>query len=153
MAYKTNDVAKKLGVNVKIILKYAKQENILKNELGHYIFSEDDIRAIKVYLSTPHKNSPSIPIELIESLQHQIQALTKRTEENEGKLSRKADEGVSYQLLHHRKEIEELRNMVAKMDIRLRDLEENVTRYQDMNRLQEIKKPRRKGVLMNILGL
>jgi chromosome-anchoring protein RacA len=155
MVYKTNDVVDKLGTNSKVVLKYAKQHNIQKNALGHYIFSEGDVDAIKEYISTPQKNSPlaSIPPELIQSLQNQLHSLTKRADENERKLYQKADEGVSYQLLHHRKEIEELRTIMTKMNTRLQDLEEYMTKQQEIHKLNETKKPKRRGILMSILGV
>ncbi|GGE59685.1 hypothetical protein [Priestia taiwanensis] len=155
MVYKTNDVAEKLCVKSKIVHKYAKENSIQKNELGHYIFSDEDIIAIKNYISTTRKktSTPSIPPELIQSLQHQLHSLTKRTDENERKLSHKADEGVNYQLLHHRKEIEELRSLVAEMGARLESLESQLTEQQESVRLQEMKKPKRRGIFMNILGL
>ncbi|MFJ5671777.1 chromosome-anchoring protein RacA [Bacillus safensis] len=111
---------------------------VARNELGHYEFHEDIVQLLKevkhqmsegvilqdiqlpIHKETVRQSAPAaqVSIQRIEALEKQVKELIQqqlhvndvedRLKELERKLAKKADEGVSYQLLQHRREIEDL---------------------------------------------
>lgn len=122
----TSAVAKMLGVSPSTIQRWVKQANLQmeRTELGHYQFSEESIgilRSIKEQLNQgvllqelkidgrkPRKAN-------IIAKDTQLEKLAGRVERIEYELRGKADDVVSYQLLQHRQEIEELKTEVARL--------------------------------------
>lgn len=133
----TSAVAKLLGVSPSTIQRWVKQANLQmeRTELGHYQFSEESIEILKdikdqlnkgVLLQDlkvkgrKHRKAtiPAVKPEIT------LDKLMKRIEDFESKLNRKADEVVSYQILQHRREIEELQNEVASLKEVITSMEE-----------------------------
>ncbi|MCM3730454.1 MerR family transcriptional regulator [Fictibacillus nanhaiensis] len=137
MILKTKTVSEELGVNPTTVQRWVRHFNIQcdKNEHGHYLFKQDDIeqlREIKSQLDNgllmsdiqiqsfqTAEKSVELPTQFEEKfdrLNAAIRALEKKVEE-------KADAVVSYQMLQHASELEELIKKMENMEARLQDLE------------------------------
>jgi chromosome-anchoring protein RacA len=137
MVLKTKTVSEELGVNPTTVQRWVRHFNIQcdKNEHGHYLFKQEDIeqlREIKVQLDNgllmsdiqiqsfqTSEKSVELPTQFEEKfdrLNAAIRALEKKVEE-------KADAVVSYQMLQHASELEELIKKMENMEARLQDLE------------------------------
>ncbi|WP_042455705.1 MerR family transcriptional regulator [Neobacillus dielmonensis] len=133
----TGEVAKLLGVSVSTIQRWIKQLDLQmeRNERGHYFFREEDINVLKkihdqlqngILLQeiTPPKDKTvrrgtiktAGSDEAIEMLNAKIKSLEKD-------LDGKADSVVSYQLLQHRREIEELQSHVTELSQQIERLQ------------------------------
>ncbi|ANX12657.1 chromosome-anchoring protein RacA [Fictibacillus halophilus] len=137
MVLKTKTVSEELGVNPTTVQRWVRHFNIQcdKNEHGHYLFKQEDIeqlREIKAQLDNgllmsdiqiqsfqTSEKSVELPTQFEEKfdrLNAAIKALEKKVEE-------KADAVVSYQMLQHASELEELIKKMENMEARLQDLE------------------------------
>jgi chromosome-anchoring protein RacA len=124
----TSAVAKMLGVSPSTIQRWVKQANLQmeRTELGHYQFSEESIEILKniqeqlnngvllqdlkIKGNKPRKAKvTAAPSDLM------YEKLMERINNLENKLGGKADDIVSYQILHHRREIEDLQNEVGRL--------------------------------------
>lgn len=134
----TSAVAKLLGVSPSTVQRWVKQLELQmdRNELGHYIFSENDIKLLKQIQEQLNKGIilQDVTIEGKKTRKGSIKDTINNQSNNqlfekladiEQQLNRKADDVVSYQLLQHRKEIEELRNTVKLLTARVEKLEKN----------------------------
>lgn len=132
----TNTVAKLLNVSPSTIHRWVKQLELdmERNELGHYIFTKEDIALLKNVQE--QINNGSILQEVSINKNKIRKGIVKTTvtdkpsddilsklEILEQRIAQKADEVVSYQLLQHRREIEELQNEVATLNKRIEILE------------------------------
>lgn len=124
----TSAVAKLLGVSPSTIQRWVKQANLQmeRTELGHYQFSEESIEILKdikeqlnngvllqdLKIKGKKPRKATIPSVRTDAT---IEKLSERIQDLEYKLGGKADDIVSYQILQHRKEIEELHNNVARL--------------------------------------
>ncbi|EIJ79793.1 polar chromosome segregation protein [Bacillus methanolicus PB1] len=132
----TSAVAKLLGVSQSTVQRWVKQLNLKmeRNELGHYVFKDEDIELLKqvheqlkngvplqdlaVNAKKIRKGTGKISNDRVnEELVNKINDLEKRLDD-------KADSVVSYQLLQHRREIEELQNEIKKLHKRIELLEQ-----------------------------
>ncbi|MEH7097056.1 MerR family transcriptional regulator [Neobacillus vireti] len=126
----TSEVAKLLGVSSSTIQRWVKQLELPmeKNERGHYHFSSKDIQQLKEIhekLQTGtllHEISPvgekrSIRKGTIKAVENDqvMEKLIGKVKELELSLHAKADSVASYQLLQHRREIEELQDQVKNL--------------------------------------
>lgn len=169
MQMSTAAVAKSLGVSRRTLMRWVDQLNLqlAKNELGHYQFSEEDIQTLKQMQEDQSSVSPQPKEQTRKGLvmtkpvvsEDKIVNLTNQIEELEQKIQRKADDVVSYQLLQHRKEMEELVKTIEKLEHRIEELEKMQTKPEFakdsalvFDHGQATKKPRRKGLISSILG-
>lgn len=169
MQMSTAAVAKSLGVSRRTLMRWVDQLNLqlAKNELGHYQFSDEDIEKLKQMQEDPSsvlpqpKEQPRKGMVMTQKIvdEDQMVKLTNRIEELEQKIQRKADDVVSYQLLQHRKEMEELVGTIHKLERRIEELENTQTKPEFakdpalvFDHGQASKKPRRKGLISSILG-
>jgi chromosome-anchoring protein RacA len=124
----TSAVAKMLGVSPSTIQRWVKQANLQmeRTELGHYQFSEESIEVLKeiqkqlnngvllqdltIKGKKARKATVSIP-----SPDGMFEQILARMEQLERKVNGKADDVVSYQILQHRREIEEMKEEMAKL--------------------------------------
>jgi chromosome-anchoring protein RacA len=130
-------VAKLLGVSRRTVMRWVTQLDLQldKNELGHYQFSDVDVDRLKQLQNETNqqllkqdiqtennsrkgviKNNASLDANIIETLNERINEL-------ERTIRSKADDVVSYQLLQHRQETEELINRITTLEARLVELE------------------------------
>lgn len=121
----TKDAALALGVSPTTIKRWAShfQNRFSKDENGHYVFPESDMEKlafIKQQLEKRYSLSQivledkpaadSVPASPVPSVSPAdiCAELSKRLDQLEHKLSQKAEDVVSVQLLEHRKELDEL---------------------------------------------
>lgn len=145
MVYKSSEVAKKLNVTSQVISKIAKELQIQKNEQGHYLFTPKDIQKIEVYIS---KKS----IEKSLTTEEQLHALLKRVKENEYTINQKADDVVTFQLLQHRQELEDLRKEIDNSHHKIDILKEQIEQFQSVAATTPIP-PKMNSLWKKILGI
>lgn len=170
----TSAVAKLLGVSPSTIQRWVKQANLQmeRTELGHYQFSEESIEVLKDIKD--QLNSGVLLQDLkVKGRKHRkatipavkpdlpVGKLMKRMEEIEKRLDSKADEVVSYQLLQHRREIEELQKEVARLTEMITSMEEAAaqreTVTQEENKLSltpshTLKKFKKRNIISSFFG-
>ncbi|RSD25467.1 MerR family transcriptional regulator [Mesobacillus subterraneus] len=125
----TNAVAKLLGVSPSTIQRWVKQANLQmeRTELGHYQYSDESIgilRDIQEQLNNGillqdlkikgRKTRKATATTVVPD--GTLDKISSRLDEMEKKLAGKADEVVSYQLLQHRREIEDLQNEITRLN-------------------------------------
>ncbi|MFC3883374.1 MerR family transcriptional regulator [Bacillus songklensis] len=162
---KTSDVAKQLGVNPKTVLKWIKQHDIPceKNELGHFEFTEEHVEQLKQIQTQPpraqlpaDKRQGTVSISVEEpkkwqEMQKQIDLLLRRLIENERRTEEKAGDVVTFQILEHRSEIDELQKQIQKLESRIQELEEKKQTEASLSDPHEKRVPRWKAFLANLL--
>lgn len=133
MEIKTPMVAEKLGVSPKVVMRIVQQLQISlqKNRNGHYVFSEEQVKQIESYNASSQMHSENeefkqagVTREDFQSLIHLIQNLDKRVSRTEDRIQEKADDVVNYQLLQHRKELEELHTHIIQLENQLATTEQ-----------------------------
>ncbi|PLS02747.1 MerR family transcriptional regulator [Neobacillus cucumis] len=123
----TSEVAKLLGVSASTIQRWVKQLELPmeKNERGHYHFSSEDIHLLReiheklqagtlLHEISPVGEKKSVRKGTVKSVENDkaMEKLYSKVQELELSLHAKADSVASYQLLQHRREIEELQEQV-----------------------------------------
>jgi chromosome-anchoring protein RacA len=137
MVLKTKTVSEELGVNPTTVQRWVRHFNIQcdKNEHGHYLFKQDDIeqlREIKAQLDNgllmsdiqiQSFQTSEKSVELPTHFEEKFERLNAAIEALEKKIEEKADAVVSYQMLQHASELEDLIKKMENMEARLQDLE------------------------------
>ena len=171
----TSEVSKLLGVSHSTINRWISQLklDIDRTAIGHYRFSEDDIELLQHIKDQLHNGAILQNIEIgdrkvrkatvtnkqvitdkskiVEKLQEKVTHIEKR-------LETKADDVVSYQLLQHRSEIEELQKTVNKLTKQLEALESKITNgpqsdyYFAFNETATTEKQKKKPFLKTFFG-
>lgn len=133
----TGTVSKILGVSQSTVQRWVKHLNLKmeRNEYGHYVYSEDDLEKLKLFQKQLQKGVPIQEIAVSSKEQHKEKG--KETQEShllkekitdlEKKINNKADSVVSYQLLQHRQEIEELKKQLDVLNKKVIELEKSRT--------------------------
>lgn len=132
----TSEVAKLLGVSPSTIKRWVKQLELPmdRNERGHYQFSNEVIEFLKInqeninnslqsneVAAASEKNIRS-GIILQPGKDPNLEKLRTKIVDLERILDEKADSVISYQLLQHRHEIEELQNLVTTLSAQVQEL-------------------------------
>lgn len=167
----TSEVSKLLGVSHSTINRWITQLklDIERTELGHYRFSEEDIillqniqkqlqngiilQHIQIDEKKGRKATISIGNEntVLKNLQEKITHL-------EQQLDSKADDVVSYQLLQHRSDIEDLQKIVGQLNKQLETLESKLSHVSEpdyftaFNETATTEKQKKKPFLKTIFG-
>ncbi|MBW9218621.1 MerR family transcriptional regulator [Anoxybacillus ayderensis] len=112
MELKTSAVAKRLGVSTKTVQRWVKKYNIpcTKNEAGHYVFTNEAIEQLEKY-------------KFLGVDEEEKEHIEQRLDELERKIEQKADDVVSFQLLQHRREMEEMLQHIQQLEQRIAELE------------------------------
>ncbi|MDQ0220302.1 MerR family transcriptional regulator [Peribacillus cavernae] len=134
----TSTVSKLLDVSPSTIKRWIKelQLDMERNDLGHYLFSEEDIELLKqiqeklcsgmvlqdIVITNEKVRKGTVKDHINES---GLEKLEVQVSELEKRLDTKADDVASYQILQHRREIEELQQEVKLLNARLEALEKN----------------------------
>lgn len=137
----TATVVKELGVSRRTLMRWVNQLDMQleKNELGHYQFKEEDVKRLKQVqqqtASTENQPSAQRPIKTEQRTgtakitptydSSKMKVLNDRIDELERKIRSKADDVVSYQVLQHRKEMEELLAKISSLEEKVAELEQN----------------------------
>lgn len=112
---------------------------MVRNELGHYSFTDEDIQLLKhvqeqlkkgIMLQDITVEEKKKRIGIVKSVENNqlTEKLLARMDELEQRLNKKADDVVSYQLLQHRREIEELQAEVERLNKKIASLEEGMNK-------------------------
>jgi chromosome-anchoring protein RacA len=126
----TSEVAKLLGVSASTIQRWVKQLELPmeRNERGHYHFNQEDIDLLKNIQSQIQNGTLLQEIAPVQEKKPRKGILKTAPESNaelerlytivnelEAKVNSKADSVASYQLLQHRREIEDLQCQVIEL--------------------------------------
>jgi chromosome-anchoring protein RacA len=137
MMMNTNQVAKFLGVSASTIQRWVKQLELPmeRNERGHYHFNNEDIELLK-NIQTQIQNGTLLqeiaPVQekkirkgTVKSIESnaELERLYSIVNDLEAKVNSKADSVASYQLLQHRREIEELQTAVKDLTKQVESLQ------------------------------
>ena len=140
----TKSVAELLEISTSTVLRWVKQLNIEmeRNEHGHFIFSEEKINILK---DVKQQLQNGIPIQDISidktkrtgvaktvSPESNMSQLEEKVIQMETSLNKKADSVVSYQLLQHRREIDDLQEQVSFLVNRLAEIEEVLIKQKEV---------------------
>ncbi|PLR72475.1 chromosome segregation protein [Bacillus sp. UMB0728] len=136
MKMNTNKAASSLGVSPSTIQRWVKQFGLEvgRNELGHYHFEEDQLEILKDIQSQIQNGALVHEVKLSvqktpevkqqnEDHSVQIKELADKVTQLDSRLDSKADDVVSYQLLQHRREIEDLKTQLLQMAEKVGQLE------------------------------
>ncbi|MFC0559931.1 chromosome-anchoring protein RacA [Halalkalibacter alkalisediminis] len=162
-ALKTKEVSEVLGVNPTTVQRWAKYFGLVceTNEHGHFLFTQEHVETMRevqiqlqqgkkmkeiqlgMGLNQMEKNELNIKTATYEE---KLEEVITRVGELDRKLSQKADEVVSYQLLKHRSELEDMMKMIKNLEGRLNKIE---NRMQDHNIPEERELPMAVGGSVN----
>ncbi len=165
----TTTVAKLLKVSPSTIQRWVKQLdlNMERNELGHFIFTGEDVELLKSIQKQISLGSvlQEVTVEkkqirkgMLKSKEHEIsQDILAKIDQLEKRIDQKADEVVSYQLLQHRHEIEELQNKVSNLAEQLTKIDTTKNEAKEKTLTEKViifddSKPKRKLKKKNILS-
>ncbi|NEU31199.1 chromosome-anchoring protein RacA [bacterium LRH843] len=178
MTLKTKDVSEQLGVNPTTVQRWAKcfGLNCETNEHGHYLFSmkhvevmqevqqqlqegkrmkEIDVSSFAEVVSTTKNNVRTKVVETVK-YEAKLEEVITRVQELEDRISQKADEVVSYQLLKHRSELEDMMKLIIGLEERLSKMEERINEQSttDENQLplDGVKAPKKWRTLMQLFS-
>ncbi|MBJ8106069.1 MULTISPECIES: chromosome segregation protein [Bacillus cereus group] len=161
MEYKTPFIAKKLGVSPKAVVRIAQQLNLTieKNKYGHFIFTQGDLDQMLEYhrsqADQPHNIQPTqtTPSNDFEQLAAQLNSITRRLDRMEEQMLDKANDVVTYQLLQHRREMEEMLERIQKLEAALKKEEPIYITPDSKPTYEREKKPKRRKMIFSIFGL
>ncbi|WP_227936238.1 chromosome-anchoring protein RacA [Alkalihalobacillus deserti] len=141
---KTKEVSEILGVNSTTVQRWAKYFGLVceTNEHGHFLFTNEHVetmRKVQIQLQQGKRmkeiqlgfNQPNqvekkeVNIETA-NYEGKLEEVINRVGELDRKLSQKADEVVSYQLLKHRTELEDMIKLIKSLEGRLSKIEERM---------------------------
>ena len=148
----TSEVAKLLGVSTSTVQRWVKQLELPmeRNERGHYHFNSEDIEVLKkiheqlqngtlIQEITPIKEK-KVPrkgaAKAVEN-HHAFEDLTAKVSKLEIELHSKADSVVSYQLLQHRREIEDLQSQVNELTKQLEQFQKILSKVNIPSQLDD----------------
>lgn len=180
LEYKTPFIAKKLGVSPKAVVRIAQQLNLTieKNKYGHFIFTQDDLDQMLEYhlsqIEQPHNSHPAqktssndveelktqvntivqnISSHDFKQLADQLNTITRRLDRMEEQMQDKANDVVTYQLLQHRREMEEMLERIQKLEAGLKKEEPLFITPDTKPTYEREKKPKRRKMIFSIFGL
>jgi chromosome-anchoring protein RacA len=180
LEYKTPFIAKKLGVSPKAVVRIAQQLNLTieKNKYGHFIFTQGDVDQMLEYHRSQMKQSQNyqatqktssndveelktqvntivqnISSNDFEQLADQLNTITKRLDRIEEQMQDKANDVVTYQLLQHRREMEEMLDRIQKLEAALKKEEPIYITPDPKPTYEREKKPKRRKMIFSIFGL
>lgn len=134
----TGEVAKLLGVSNSTIKRWVKELGLSmeRNERGHFLFNKEDIEYLQFIqeqiqngillheITTPEKKMRKGTLKSVEADHNQTnEKIFLKFSELERQLDQKADAVTSYQLLQHRREIEDLKSHIKSLVDRIDTLE------------------------------
>ncbi|MCA0985738.1 MerR family transcriptional regulator [Guptibacillus algicola] len=143
MLVKTKQVSDELGVNPTTVQRWVKFFDLdcEKNELGHFLFSEETITKLKhiqeelrrgqsmeeIKTTDQGTKKPVAKVVSQEKFEQRLDRFSVRLEQLEKQLEKKADEVITVQVLQHRAELDELVKKVTRIEEKLMELEEHTS--------------------------
>ncbi|MGG2015394.1 chromosome segregation protein [Bacillus sp. S10(2024)] len=162
MEYKTPMIAKTLGISPKAVIRLAQQIGLelKKNKFGHYVFDEKDLQQMLDFQrSVPSHNhelssyhaAEAAPSNEMQQFIKELKHISIRLDRLEEKLQDKADDVVSYQLLHHRNEMEEMHAKIDQLETALKR-KESIYITPEVAAAKQEEKPKRRKMILSIFG-
>jgi chromosome-anchoring protein RacA len=166
----TNHVANLLGVSTSTVQRWVKHLNLAvhRNDLSHYVFSAENINELKEIQAQINNGillqqigSSAQPV-YQKTDDKAIERLLIRINQMENRFDEKADSVVSYQLLQHRREIEELQEHINNLCKRIEDLESKQNQQKKMPSTDKLlvfdqkvkrKKKKQRTILSMLFGI
>ncbi|MBB6281954.1 MerR family transcriptional regulator [Geobacillus subterraneus] len=170
MELKTTDVAARLGVSPKTVQRWVRKYDIplRRNEAGHYLFDEKTVALLErvkfeqgaALEAPPAPDRPStpprnVPIDALFQgyVEPELTRVASRLDQLEQQLEQKADDVVSIQLLHHRREMEEITARLTALEQLVARLEQQLNnRPPSSHETPDEPKRKRRG-LGRVMGL
>lgn len=163
----TSAISRMLGVSSSTVQRWVKHLGLKmeRNEFGHYLYSEEDVQILKEFKQQLQDGVPFQDIQVTKKVRRGTVKMQKSEEPGQGYLERlkdverkvesKADSVVSYQLLQHRREIEDLKKEIQSLNLQIKELidkskqvEENQTESSEPILVTR----KRKKVFLSLLG-
>lgn len=163
----TSAISKMLGVSSSTVQRWVKHLGLEmeRNEFGHYLYSEEDIDLLKEFKQQLQDGVPFQDIQVtkkvrrgsirMQKINETDQRYFERLKEVERKLESKADSVVSYQLLQHRREIEDLKKEIESLNLQMKELIDKtnkVVEYQNESTEPILVTRKKKKVFLSLLG-
>jgi chromosome-anchoring protein RacA len=171
----SSNAANLLGVSQSTIQRWIKQLDLdmNRNDLGHFHFNEKDISVLKLIQEQIH-NGVLLQDVVVTSKKVRkgkialskndpvTETLLNKVNDLERRLNEKADKVVSYQLLTHRKELEDLENEVMRLNMRVELLENKLLEKKKdkspdnlllIDQMKVEKRAKKKNILTILFGL
>jgi chromosome-anchoring protein RacA len=169
----TRSVAELLGISTSTVQRWVKQLKLEmeRNEQGHFIFTEEKINILKevkqqlqegilLHDITLDKTKRTGVIKAVSpELNKDQDQLEEKVNQIEISLNKKADSVVSYQLLQHRREIDELQEQVSSLTDRIVELErlllkqkEVAATSEDQSNSKELNSRKKKNFFKALFG-
>jgi chromosome-anchoring protein RacA len=144
MTMKTKEVSEQLGVNPTTVQRWAKYFGLVceTNEHGHYLFTDEHVAIMRnvqdqlkegkrmrdIQIEGNNVKAVEVNKHFVETSAYEVklEAVMSRVNELDEKISQKADDVVSYQLLKHRTELEDMMKMIKSLEERLSEMESKV---------------------------
>lgn len=164
-------VANELGISQSTVKRWVTACNmeIERNSHGHYLFTDENIQQLKQIQQQLNEGFVLQQVELgekktrkgavnstVQSPESQIdiEKLLATVQELERRLDDKADSVASYQLLQHRREIEDLNKQIERMAKRIEVLENGENNENGMSPLvfDEKKKQKKRHIFQLLFG-
>ncbi|MGC4376333.1 chromosome-anchoring protein RacA [Fictibacillus sp. Mic-4] len=136
MVMKTKTVSEQLGVNPTTVQRWVKHFKIdcQKNEHGHYLFTEHDVHQLKQIKEQLDAGLLMNDIQLRTAQEarykeeekpfdQRFNHLLDQLDRLEKKIEQKADDVLSYQVLQHASEMDEMMKRLVKIEEKIEDLE------------------------------
>ncbi|TWI58915.1 chromosome-anchoring protein RacA [Halalkalibacter nanhaiisediminis] len=144
---KTKEVSERLGVNPTTVQRWAKYFGLTceTNEHGHYLFTERHVEVMTFVQEQLQEGKrmkeidlslfPEVilqegkkDLQMVDTIKYEVklEEVMQRVQELEHRISQKADEVVSYQLLKHRSELEDMIKMIKNLEGRLTEMERKI---------------------------
>lgn len=166
----TNAVSKLLHVSARTILRWVKilELQLERNELGHYLYTDEDVKQLKRFqekiqqgIPTEHAAATIIKRDKpsqFSARKENHQKLIVKIKELENQLENKADAVVTYQILQHRSEIEDLKEQIQALNKQIEKLTKTQPERKNTNTEfeqpeQKLGRPRRRKLISSIFGM
>ncbi|WP_449621529.1 MerR family transcriptional regulator [Robertmurraya sp. Marseille-Q9965] len=163
----TSAISRMLGVSSSTVQRWVKHLGLKmeRNEFGHYLYSEEDVQILKEFKQQLQDGVPFQDIQVTKKVRRGTVKMQKSEEPGQGYLERlkdverkvesKADSVVSYQLLQHRREIEDLKKEIQSLNLQIKELIDKSKQFEENQ--TESSEPilvtrKRKKVFLSLLG-
>ncbi|NHM31177.1 MerR family transcriptional regulator [Neobacillus terrae] len=165
----TAEVSKLLGVSQSTIQRWVKQLELPmeRNERGHYHFNDEDIEILKTIqdqvqngtllqeIAAAKEKKSRIALVKKPETDTQMNRIFEKINDLERRLNEKADSVTSYQLLQHRREIEDLQEEIKHLTEKISFLESSLRTSERIETpIHEVlsRKPKKRKMLSFLFG-
>ncbi len=166
--FKTKEAAEQLGVSPATIKRWVSffSQSFDKDQAGHYRFTIRDMEKLRRIKEQLDQGVPLNRIALAERKKPEAspssvpngEDVLRRIGQLEYKLAQKADDVVTLQVLEHRRELEEIRDIVQRLEQYVETLKATMSQLHPVNgahpKIQPAPEPaKRRGLLGTLFGM